>query len=98
MVEVRSQSKCNRGSDCQVGECCIANVQPIGKRQLIIPTFSGHCQKMPTKGESCLVSNFLTDDYLTTTVFGCPCRDGFKCTKTPESLFLVPIGWQGECA
>ncbi|XP_055862223.1 uncharacterized protein LOC106061497 isoform X2 [Biomphalaria glabrata] len=83
---------CQSTKDCAADECCVSNIQPIGKKKRAAISFGGGtCQKLGKSGESCMVRvTAVTDMNLS-----CPCTTGLTCKGT--GMFVVPLGETGAC-
>ncbi|KAK0068707.1 venom protein 164 [Biomphalaria pfeifferi] len=83
---------CQSTKDCAADECCVSNIQPIGKKKRAAISFGGGtCQKLGKSGESCMVRvTAVTDMNLS-----CPCTTGLTCKGT--GMFVVPLGETGVC-
>ncbi|KAH9515050.1 hypothetical protein Btru_019021 [Bulinus truncatus] len=88
----REGVSCSTYKDCAADECCVSNVQPIGKKKRAISFLSGGtCQKLGLSGDSCLVRiTTVTDMNL-----ACPCASGLTCKGL--GFFEIPLGERGTC-
>ncbi|XP_061198339.1 uncharacterized protein LOC133206393 [Saccostrea echinata] len=90
---VHQQRMCDVATDCHDNECCVSNVQPIGKRQT---SHRGHCVPMGEVGDGCLVRFGNTTSRPTELVLACPCSPGLYCHG--DHKYEIPLGEIGHCA
>ncbi|KAK7087678.1 U19-ctenitoxin-Pn1a-like isoform X1 [Littorina saxatilis] len=84
---------CQTSADCGHGECCVSNMRPIGKRQLVSSRDGGTCKPRGKLDGGCLKRDETYDP--TKIFFRCPCVDGLICKGM--KIFDVPLGEMGTC-
>ncbi|XP_056017361.1 uncharacterized protein LOC130053800 isoform X2 [Ostrea edulis] len=91
---IYQQRMCDTANDCYDNECCVSDVQPIGKRQ--IRHNNGHCVPMGRIGDGCMVKFGNTTSRPSHMVLACPCTPGLYCHG--DHRYEVPLGEIGHCS
>ncbi|CAH1791015.1 unnamed protein product [Owenia fusiformis] len=90
--------QCKNSRQCGKRACCVADNQPIGKRDLTSvllkpEPYGGHCERLGELGDACLMATFDPSQGM---YWKCPCRSGLTCIGS--GMIEVPLGEIGKCS